>query len=156
MVNYGGLGNKYFESFTDTRTGFYNFVNSFAGTKLGKVYNIIIDNSIVSAEDKVAQNGGAINYEGQTVYYTNTETIQSGESFYVDKEFSMNEGGVWFITAGQYPELRNVNLDGNAQNAVAEEGTEDSGETSEEGAEDSGETSEEGFEEQEGTGEVNA
>ena len=68
----------------------------------------------------------------------------------------MNEGGVWFITAGQYPELRNVNLDGNAQNAVAEEGTEDSGETSEEGAEDSGETSEEGFEEQEGTGEVNA
>ena len=156
MVNYGGLGNKYFESFTDTRTGFYNFVNSFAGTKLGKVYNIIIDNSIVSAEDKVAQNGGAINYEGQTVYYTNTETIQSGESFYVDKEFSMNEGGVWFITAGVYPELRNVNLDGNAQNVVAEEGTEDSGETSEEGAEDSGEASEEGFEEQEGAGEVNA
>ena len=119
-VNFGGLGDKYFESYTDTRTGFYNFVNSFAGTKLGRVYNIVIDKSIVSAEDKVQENGGLIEYDGQSVYYTDTTTIQSGESFYVEKGFGMSEGGIWLITGGQYPELRNVNLDGNEQNPVVE------------------------------------
>ena len=66
------------------------------------------------------ENGGLIEYDGQSVYYTDTTTIQSGESFYVEKGFGMSEGGIWLITGGQYPELRNVNLDGNEQNPVVE------------------------------------
>ena len=149
-VNFGGLGDKYFESYTDTRTGFYNFVNSFAGTKLGRVYNIIIDKSIVKAEDKVQENGGVIEYEGQSVYYTDTDTIQSGETFYVEKGFGMSEGGIWFMTAGQYPELRNVNLDGNDQNPIVEE---EAGEPEEVPGEGAGTEEGEGAGEGEGTGE---
>lgn len=121
-ATFSGVGEKYFESYTDTRTGFYNFVNSFAGTKLGKVYNIIIDESLAKKEDKVIKNGGAINYEGQSVYYTDSTTIKSGESFFTDKGFSMTEGSIWYMPAGEdkYPELRNCNIDGNYQNSVAE------------------------------------
>lgn len=120
-ATFSGVGDKYFESYTDTRTGFYNFVNSFAGTKLGTIYNIIIDESLVKSEDKVIKNGGAINYNNQSVYYTDSTTIKSGESFYTEKGFSMTEGSIWYMPAGAdtFPELRNANIDGNYQNAVA-------------------------------------
>ncbi len=120
-ATFSGVGDKYFESYTDTRTGFYNFVNSFAGTKLGTIYNIIIDESLVKSEDKVIKNGGAINYNNQSVYYTDSATIKSGESFYTEKGFSMTEGSIWYMPAGAdtFPELRNANIDGNYQNAVA-------------------------------------
>lgn len=126
---FSGVGDKYFESYTDTRTGFYNFVNSFAGTKFGEVYNIIIDQSLVKSEDKVIKNGGAINYNSQSAYYTDTLTITSGESFYTDKGFSMSEGSVWYMPAGdsKFPELRNANIDGNYQNTTTvDEGVEPS------------------------------
>ena len=120
-ATFSGVGDKYFESYTDTRTGFYNFVNSFAGTKLGTIYNIVIDESLVKSEDKVIKNGGAINYNNQSVYYTDSVTIKSGESFYTEKGFSMTEGSIWYMPAGAdtFPELRNANIDGNYQNAVA-------------------------------------
>ena len=137
-VNFAGLGDKYFESYTDTRESVYNFINDIAGTKLGKVYNIVIDGSIVNAEDKVKDNDTLLSYEKQSVYYADTATIQGGESYYVEKGFLTSEGGIWLMTAQQYPELRNVNLDGNIQNPVIEEET-DGEEGAGEGEEGNGE-----------------
>ena len=125
------------------------FINDIAGTKLGKVYNIVIDGSIVNAEDKVKDNDTLLSYEKQSVYYTDTATIQGGESYYVEKGFLTSEGGIWLMTAQQYPELRNVNLDGNIQNPVIEEET-DGEEGAGEGEEGNGE---EGAGQEPGTGE---
>ena len=103
-----GEGEKYYESYTDTRKSFFNWFKKISGTKLGHVYNIVIDNSI--NDGAVQANGGAIEFEGQSAYYVDTATLQSGENFYKDKGFNVSDEGEWLMEPQQSPKLRAINL----------------------------------------------
>lgn len=132
-VTFAGKGSKYYESYTDTRTGLYNLINGIAGTKLGTINNIVIDESLNTGD--IVKNGGLINRKGQNVFYTNTDTINSGAEFYKDKGFNTHEDGVWKMTAQKYPQLFHLNLDLIEQILTIKEGTyKQDGSTAENGA----------------------
>lgn len=117
---FSGKCAKYYESYTDTRVSFFNFFKKINGTKLGHVYNIVIDDSI--NDKSVKKNGGAINFEGQSAYYVNSETLKSGENFYKEKGYSVAESGEWQMEPQKTPILRALNLDAiNAEPETAEQ-----------------------------------
>lgn len=118
---FSGKCAKYYESYTDTRVSFFNFFKKINGTKLGHVYNIVIDDSI--NDKSVKKNGGAINYEGQSAYYVDSETLKSGENFYKEKGYNVADKGEWQMEPQKTPVLRALNLA--AINAEAEETAEE-------------------------------
>ena len=117
-VNFTGNGANYYESYTDTRTWIYNQINNITGKQLGRIVNVVINESANTASAK--KNGGLILDKSQTVYYVNEETLKSGEEFYADKEFNIDE--IWTFDADAVPVLKNLNIDGIEQIIVIAEG----------------------------------
>jgi hypothetical protein len=111
-TTFSGLGAKYYESYSDTRTGITNWFTYFVAPdkKLGKVNNIVINTDPSGQINSEVQTTSG-NFEGQKVFYTNTETCKGGDSIFKEAKFSIGSDTYWTIEEGDYPILTFLTLD---------------------------------------------
>jgi hypothetical protein len=110
-----GLGEKYYECFTDNRSKFLQFTTSkiSPAENLGTINNIVINNQASGAlNEEIKVSGKLIEDKSQKVYYFDNDTCKLGSEAFVAIGFSVGPTAYWTIEAGFYPILTNLNLDG--------------------------------------------
>lgn len=136
--SFEGLGEKYYECYTETRSKFIQFATSkiSPAETLGKVNNIVINTGEIINEE-VEVSGQILEDKTQKVYYLDNATCLLGADTFISAGFSVGPTAYWTIEAGFYPILTNLNLDGIPQiieevEEPAEEETDDSSNPAEE------------------------
>ena len=108
----GNATEQYYESFTNTREGFMNWVTSWANKeqRLGTITKVIINKTASgSVNDKVKATKAVISYAGQDVrYLSSEEIIKEGEDLLKNLGFNISSEFGWKIEGDALPFLTNV------------------------------------------------
>lgn len=111
-ASFVGEGQNYYESFTNTREGFVNWVTSWArpNQKLGTINKVVINTTPSSETENstVNKTSAIISYNGQVVQYLTEEECKTNSSVYETLGFTISSSNGWTIEAGQTPILTSI------------------------------------------------
>lgn len=112
-ATFAGEGDKYYESFTNTREGFVNWVTSWArpNHKLGTINNVIINTtpSTETANQDVKETKAIVSYGNQVVKYLNEDECKTNIKVFEELGFVINsENSGWIVGSGKTPYLVSI------------------------------------------------
>ncbi len=107
--SFSGEGEKYYESFTNTREGFVNWITSWARPqkKLGIINNVVINTTPNgnTENSEVQATKAIISYAGQRVEYLTATECKNSKHIFEQMGFNISSATGWTIEIDAYPIL---------------------------------------------------